>query len=199
MRKIDNKFENIGEISIMATANLCLENQKQVKQDGPRRVRILIILVILMAVFSLFGNPLLVFANVASLISTLVSVNTFKISSKAAVKSMCTRMAVMTKDYSEMSPNYYDDVEVEIVPKNMKIGENLEAINVVPIFKEGKYVIIKSYDYPVFMRVFDDEGKEEVYVMEATDEDLEVLESELPEYQEYIDVLKLQKTPSFLS
>lgn len=199
MRKIDNKFENIGEISIMATANLCLENQRQVKQDGPRRVRILIILVILTAVFSLLGNPLLVFANVASLISTLVSVNTFKISSKAAVKSMCTRMAVMAKDYSEMSPNYYDDVEVEIVPKNMKIGENLEAINVVPIFKEGKYVIIKSYDYPVFMRVFDDEGTEEVYVMEATDEDLEALESELPEYQEYIDVLKLQKTPSFLS
>ena len=35
-------------------------------------------------------------------------------------------------------------------------------------------------------------------MMEAKDEDIELLEKELPEYQEYIDVLKLQKMPPHL-
>ncbi len=198
MKRIDNRFLDFADYSIMATANLCVENQKHLKRYSPRRTKAMIAIFIFTTILAIFGNPILAFANFASLMTLLASANTFKMSARSALKSMCNHMALMANGHKGRMQTYYDDVEVEIVPKNIQVGEDLESLNIVPIFKEGKYVIIKSYDYPCFIQVFENEGKEEVYALEPTDEDIEILERDLPEYQEYIDVFKLQKTPTNL-
>lgn len=198
MKKIDNSLGSGIEIPIMTTANLCVENQRQLRRFSPRNIKIYVVFFLVTIILAIFGNPILALANLSSLATVLVSANTFRMSARGALKSMCKNMAMMAGGYLGVFHEYSDDVEVDIVPKNMQIDVNLDALNIVPILKEGKYVIIKSYDYPVFIRVFEEDGKEESYAMEAIDEDIEVLENELPEYQEYIDVLKLQKKPPFL-
>ncbi len=194
MRKIDNKVENNDGTSVLATAKLCLEKQKYIKLTDPRRVALAATIFTIAALLSVFGNPIYVFINLCSLCSILISSNSLKKTSIAALKVLSARIALLAYGYNGLENAFIERTEVEIVPKNMQIGEDLESLNIVPIFKEGHYVIVRSVDFPCFIRVFENEGEEEAYVMEPTDEDIEILEHDLPEYQEYIDALKLQKT-----
>lgn len=61
--------------------------------------------------------------------------------------------------------------KVEIIPRNLKIGEDLTHKNIIPIFVEGKFIIIKEspYDYVMFQHKEDD--KDVVYILE--DEEVE--------------------------
>ncbi len=43
---------------------------------------------------------------------------------------------------------------IDIIPKNVKIGENLEASNAIPIFKEGKYIIVHNYSAPIILQEY---------------------------------------------
>lgn len=195
MRKI---IKNFDDTSVLDNANKCIEHQKRAQSVNPRRIALAITVFGIAALLSIFASPAYVFLNLASLFSILLSAHNLKKSATAAIRVFSNSIVWKANGYDGLQNTFIDNVEIEIVPKNMKIGEDLEAINIVPIFKEGHYVIIKSFDHPYFIRVFDD-GKEEVaYVMEPTSEDIEILETDLPEYKEYIDVLRLQNTPTYL-
>ncbi|MDE6292357.1 MAG: hypothetical protein K2L98_01605 [Bacilli bacterium] len=195
MRKLVNNF---NDTSVLVNANKCIKHQKRAKSVNPRRVALAITVFGIAALLSIFASPVYVFLNLASLFSILLSAHSLKNSAENAIKVFSSSIAWMANGYDGLQNTFIDNVEIEIVPKNMKIGEDLEAINIVPIFKDGHYVIIKSFDHPCFIRVYDD-GKEEVaYVMESTSDDIETLEQDLPEYKEYIDVLRLQNTPTYL-
>ncbi|MCX4364642.1 MAG: hypothetical protein OSJ70_02535 [Bacilli bacterium] len=193
MKKIDNKYQQFGYSSIIDIAKECKKAQKRMKFTGPKYMAIFIIYFVILIAISIFANPLLIINSVSQFCVILACLHIFKTSSKNTIKLLCDRLAWIANGYEHKNFEYYNAPEVEIVPKNIKIGEDLEAINIVPIFKEGKYVIIKSLDHPCFIRVFDSADLEEAIVMEAIDEDIALLESEIPEYQEYIEVLKLQK------
>lgn len=193
MKKIVNKYPDIDDSSVLDVANNCLKTQKNSNLFNSWKMKLYIAFFVISTIFSLIGNPFLVISNVASLCVVLAATYNLQVSSRATITSLCNRMAWMVKNYSDTNLEYSGDVEIEIVPKNIKIGENLEAVNIIPIFKEGKYVVIKSMYHPCFIRVFDNDGEEEAYAMEPIDEDIQLLESEIPEYKEYIDVFKLQK------
>lgn len=56
--------------------------------------------------------------------------------------------------------------DIAIIPKNFQVGENLEAINPVPIFKEGKYIIM-SGDFSIeILAQYEDEGKSVVKILD---------------------------------
>lgn len=57
--------------------------------------------------------------------------------------------------------------DIEIVPKNIQVGENLEAINIIPIFKEGHYIIIKSRPASFVLRQVEIDGEREVQILES--------------------------------
>lgn len=193
MKKIVNKFPDIDDSTVLGVAKKCLKTQKNVNLFNLRKMKWYIALFIISIILSLIVNPFLVISDVASLCVVLAATYNLQVSSKMTLRSLCNRMAWMAKNFSDTNMEYLDDVEVEIVPKNIKIGENLEAANIIPIFKEGKYVVIKSKEHPCFIRVFDNDGEEEAYAIEPIDEDIELLEREIPEYKEYIEVFKLQK------
>lgn len=193
MKKIDNKYQQFGYSSIIDIANECKKTQKRMKFTGPKYMTILIIYFVISMAISILANPLLIINNISQFCVIFASLYIFKTSSKNTIKLLCDRLVWIANGYKHNDFKYYNDTEVDIVPKNIKIGEDLEAVNIVPIFKEGKYIIIKSFDYPCFIRIFESDVLEEAIVMEAVDEDISLLESEIPEYQEYIDVLKLQK------
>lgn len=198
MKKIVDKTGNFDGASILTNARSCLEKQKHIKITSTRNILLVTLFFVIVIFLSVFFSPISAFIDIVSLCSILISANNLKTTAKAALRALSGSIAWMANGYEGLQNTFIDDVEVNIVPKNMHVGDDLEAINIVPIFKEGKYVIIKSTDHPYFIRVFDQDGKEEAYVMEAKDEDIELLEKELPEYQEYIDVLKLQKMPPHL-
>ena len=56
--------------------------------------------------------------------------------------------------------------DITIIPKNIQVGEDLEAINIVPIFKEGKYIIM-SGDFSIeILAQYEDEGKSVVKILD---------------------------------
>ncbi|MDE5631188.1 MAG: hypothetical protein K2I70_06275 [Bacilli bacterium] len=57
--------------------------------------------------------------------------------------------------------------DITIVPENVQIGYDLEAINLVPIFKKGHYIIIDG-NYPVVILTQhkNDEGKSHIQIMD---------------------------------
>lgn len=194
MKKIVDKTGNFDGKSIMTSAKSCLEKQKLLRLVRPRNIALVILLFTILIFVSVFASPIMALVNFTSLCSILISSRNLKTSAKQALKVISSNIAWMANGFEGLEKTFMEDVEVEIVPKNMYVRDDLEALNIVPIFKDGHYVIIKSTDHPVFIRVFEDEGKEEAYVMEPTDEDIETLENDLPEYQEYIKALRLQKS-----
>ncbi len=50
--------------------------------------------------------------------------------------------------------------DIQIVPKNVKIGEDVSKKNLVEIFKEGHYVLIRSYPQEVVIRQYVDDDEE---------------------------------------
>lgn len=47
--------------------------------------------------------------------------------------------------------------DITIIPKNIKIGENLEAANIIPIFKKGHFIIVKGLYSPVVLAQYKDD------------------------------------------
>lgn len=60
-------------------------------------------------------------------------------------------------------------MDLDIVPKNIQIGEDLEAINIVPIFKEGHYIIMGSVLDGVVLRQLEEDGKEKLDLLDENE------------------------------
>lgn len=61
---------------------------------------------------------------------------------------------------------FYTLKDIAIVPKNIKVGENGESINFAPIYKDGKFIIIRG-DYSLEMLFqYDDEGTMVVKILD---------------------------------
>ncbi len=56
--------------------------------------------------------------------------------------------------------------DLDIVPRNIKVDEDLESLNIVPIFKEGHYIIIGSVLDGVVLRQIEEDGKEKIDLLD---------------------------------
>lgn len=74
------------------------------------------------------------------------------------------------QDQAEIKCAIYDLSDIQIIPKNIKLGEDLSKKNIVEIFKEGHYVLVHSYPEPVVIRQYVDDD-EELHVDVLTDKD----------------------------
>jgi len=107
-----------------------------------------------------------------SLTSVLCGILSISYNSKESMKEK-TR-AFFNKLSSEIRSKIDDDNlqilsfnDITIVPKNIKIGEDLEAINIVPIFKEGKYIIIKKlFSTPIMLAQYEENGRQVVKMLD---------------------------------
>lgn len=99
--------------------------------------------------------------------------------------------------YLKMDELYID--KVDIYPRNICIGENLEASNAFDIFKKGNYVLIKAGgEALIFKEYVDDELKEHV-LEELTDQDMELFTESLSSDQlEGVKQLEYVKVPEWL-
>lgn len=61
---------------------------------------------------------------------------------------------ITDKDFGEV-----DMKDLEIVPKNIKVGENLDAANIIPIFKEGYYIVIGRVLEGAVLRQLEEDDK----------------------------------------
>lgn len=55
---------------------------------------------------------------------------------------------------------------ITIIPKNVKVGENLEALNAVPIFKKGKYIIIEGNHSVEILAQYKENDKDVVKILD---------------------------------
>lgn len=72
--------------------------------------------------------------------------------------------AVLNEEFSIKS---LDDIM--IIPKNICIGENLEASNAFDIFKEGHYVLVKSKEKSLVLCQLETDGEYRVDIMDKKD------------------------------
>lgn len=72
------------------------------------------------------------------------------------------------RDYDiRINNSYYRNVN--IIPKNIKVGENLEGVDAIPIFKKGKYIIIPNGNVRVVLAEYEEENKHVVDLLECDD------------------------------
>ncbi len=187
------KIENIFNENILDMSKKDLSNQKKYNSLAFGNF-ILVILLLVMSVVNLFLNPLGAISEICSVLFLAGSSFFLKMTTKKANQTICKRIiscASHYQDKTEVEPN----ATIEIVPTNIRVGENLEASNAIPIFKEGHYVIVKSKMKPYFIRVVEDEnGVKEEFLMESTPKDIKTLMDEVPKYEEYIKILSLENS-----
>lgn len=178
---------------LMDIVNKALAAQKREKNAFSWYIKMLIVSLAIISVILLFLNPLSSSSGLLIAFFLFNSTLSLKKSHHKTVVLMIKGIIDRANDYKKTMDIYDPATTVEIVPRNLKVGDDLEGCNIVPIFKEGKYVIVKSMLNPYFIRMVNDEkGEEHNYLMEPTKEDLETLANELPEYKEYIKSLSLK-------
>lgn len=81
--------------------------------------------------------------------------------------------------------------DIIIIPKNIKVDEDLESLNIVPIFKKGKFIIMKGTYSLEILAQYEEDGKT---VVKMLDKD-EVAEA----YNEFDEKIKrkIQKNYSY--
>lgn len=98
--------------------------------------------------------------------------------------------------------------EIDIVPKNIKIGYDLSNKNIVPIFRDGYYIIVKTKKKSIiFQEVYEDKKKAGLLyqIVHGTqeknfsikyltlEEDRDVIEEDIPELLDNPKPVKLTK------
>lgn len=73
----------------------------------------------------------------------------------------------------------YSVADIKIIPKNLKLGEDLSHNNLVQIFKEGHYVLVHGFPQDIVIRQYIDE--DELHVEVLDEEDKKMALSELSE------------------
>ncbi len=56
--------------------------------------------------------------------------------------------------------------DIEVIPTKIRVGEDLEAINIVPILQDGYYLVLKSRPSSFVLRQLEVDGKNNVDVLE---------------------------------
>lgn len=131
--------------------------------------------------------------NISSLAFTIANLNLLGIYLRAKSKKKLSESLNYFNDLERKlaSNDIYVDIDyknIEIIPKNIKVGEDLSSKNIVPIFVEGNYVLIKDENEVVITRQYEVDGlKTSQILYDPLDED--IIASELPEY--YDGTLKL--------
>lgn len=59
--------------------------------------------------------------------------------------------------------------DIEIVPKNIFIGDNLEASNAIELYQEGHYVLIRSKEKALVLRQLEENDKNHVEILDKID------------------------------
>lgn len=72
------------------------------------------------------------------------------------MKKFCKELSAQTSSNCSI----YDLESVEIIPKNLKLGEDLTKKNIVEIFRDGHYVLIHSIPDEVVIRQYFDDNEE---------------------------------------
>ncbi len=104
---------------------------------------------------SFFGGILSIAAN---------SKESMKEKTQTFFNELSSKICNELDDHNFQQLNFND---VTIIPKNIKVGEDLEAVNKVPIFKEGKYVIIKRlFTAPVILAQYEENGEQVVKMLD---------------------------------
>lgn len=107
----------------------------------------------------------------------------------------------LTDDISKKIGNNYWHLsnlsDITIIPKNIKVGENLEAVNIIPIFKEGHFIIVEGLYSPVVLAQYkDDDGN---YCVKLLEEDEAIQEmANLDEKEKRMLKRRRKKILSFL-
>lgn len=99
--------------------------------------------------------------------------------------------------YLKMDELYIDNVE--IIPRDICIGENLEASNAFDVFKKGNYVLIKTGEEALIFKEYEDDEEQAHVLEELTDQDMELfMEGLSPKQLECVKQLKYVKPPEWL-
>lgn len=79
--------------------------------------------------------------------------------------------------------------DVEVVPANIKVSDDLDGRVARAVFKDGYYVIMKGLPNVAIFRQIEEDGNIDLKIMEQTD--YPILEKEIPDQEEAIRFLKL--------
>lgn len=55
--------------------------------------------------------------------------------------------------------------DIKVISADVKVGEDLESINIAPIYKEGYYVVIKSRPSAFVLSQIEEEGRQRVQIL----------------------------------
>ena len=170
------------------------------------------IILVLGAILVVLGMLSINLVNPFTLLSS-ISIITRNVASSLKKVSI-SKISNLYKRFSKYSHNIAND-SIDIVPGSLKIGEDLSSKNIVPIFVEGNYVIIKKTFPPVFFfqpnentnsesveedltsklyqELYPDLAEDlvEMFYLEATEEDVQMLEETLPAYEDEVKYLRL--------
>lgn len=85
--------------------------------------------------------------------------------------------------------------DIEIIPKNIQVGEDLSAKNIVPIFKEGHYILMGSLPNLCLMRQVkqDDKMTVDIYEEEEMEDILTQLKEEYPKLEKRLKNDKFER------
>ncbi|MDE6292356.1 MAG: hypothetical protein K2L98_01600 [Bacilli bacterium] len=128
----------------------------------------------LFAILSVFGLALSKpdsFLQILPCSGGFISVLNFVLSSKGETNQETENVLDdLSKDIAQAvgdpAWHVYRLDDITIIPKNIQIGENLEAINIIPIFKEGKFIIIQGNHSLEILAQYDEDGKTVVKILD---------------------------------
>lgn len=126
------------------------------------------------AVLSIFGLALSKpgsFLQILTSSGGFISVLNVVLSSKGETKQETEKVLEdLSKDIARVVKDpawrVYRLDDITIIPKNIQIGENLEAINIIPIFKEGKFIIIQGNHSLEILAQYDEDEKPVVKILD---------------------------------
>ncbi len=124
--------------------------------------------------FFLLGNSLvggIPIATVFALTAGFFSIFNFSNNSREESREKTREiLEELSKDIAKFveNPNWrifrLDDIT--IIPKNIKVGENLDSLNIVPIFKKGKFIIIQGSHSLEILAQYDEDDKTVVKILD---------------------------------
>lgn len=165
------------------------KQKKQMKFLGvflPIGFVVVAIIVFIMGIISKTLNSV---STIFSSLAVIISSSSTRKSSKSQENSILkTFTRICESEGVNICLRSLDDVEV--VPANIKVSDDLDGRVARAVFKDGYYVIMKGLPNVAIFRQIDEDGKIDLKLMEPTD--YPILEKEIPEQEEAIRFLKLE-------
>ncbi len=85
-------------------------------------------------------------------------------------KETAKKLEELSKDIAELvgDPNWrvYKLDDIVIIPRNIKVAENLESLNIVPIYKKGEFIIMRGNYSLEILAQYKEDGKVVVKILD---------------------------------